>query len=88
MTFIVLKFPDCPYSVLMDGPPAARLASRENRLKLLNFLISECQAAMMNNLENQLEKCSLKTVSILCCQSSSYGMQQFFYFRKLLRLKN
>nr|SVE81336.1 EOG090X06T3 [Daphnia magna] len=46
----------CPYSVLMDGPPAARLANRENRLKLLNFLISECQAAIMNNLENQLEK--------------------------------
>nr|SVE77623.1 EOG090X06T3 [Daphnia lumholtzi] len=46
----------CPYSVLMDGPPAARLANRENRLKLLNFLISECQAALMNNLENQLEK--------------------------------
>nr|SVE75774.1 EOG090X06T3 [Daphnia hispanica] len=51
----------CPYSVLMDGPPASRLASRENRLKLLNFLITECQAAMMNNLENQLQKCSLKT---------------------------
>ncbi|XP_057379141.1 uncharacterized protein LOC130701179 [Daphnia carinata] len=46
----------CPYSALTDGPPAARLANRENRLKLLNFLISECQAAMMNNLENQLEK--------------------------------
>nr|SVE88657.1 EOG090X06T3 [Daphnia sinensis] len=46
----------CPYSVLMDGPPAARLENRENRLKLLNFLISECQAAIMNNLENQLEK--------------------------------
>jgi len=48
----------------MDGPPVTRLAARENRLKLLNFLISECQAAMMNNLENQLEKCSLKTVNI------------------------
>nr|SVE85514.1 EOG090X06T3 [Daphnia pulicaria] len=51
----------CPYSVLMDGPPALRLTARENRFKLLNFLISECQAAMMNNLENQLEKCSLKS---------------------------
>lgn len=54
---------DCPYSSLMDGPPLARLSNKENRLKLLNFLISECQAALMNNLENQLEKCSLNSVS-------------------------
>ena len=49
----------------MDGPPLTRLSSRENRLKLLNFLISECQAALMNNLENQLEKCSLQSVNII-----------------------
>jgi hypothetical protein len=48
----------------MDGPPCNRLTLRENRFKLLNFLVSECQAAMMNNLENQLEKCSLKSVNI------------------------
>nr|SVE74202.1 EOG090X06T3 [Daphnia barbata] len=53
----------CPYAVLMDGPPTARLASKENCLKLLNFLISECQAALMNNLENQLEKCTLRSES-------------------------
>nr|SVE75144.1 EOG090X06T3 [Daphnia dolichocephala] len=53
----------CPYSVLMDGPPTARLVSKENCFKLLNFLISECQAALMNNLENQLEKCTLRSES-------------------------
>jgi len=46
----------CPYSALMGGPPQKRLCSRGNRLKLLNFLISECQAAMMINVEDHRKK--------------------------------
>lgn len=68
----LFKYADCPYSALLDGPPLARLSSRDNRLKLLNFLISECQAAMMNNLENQLEKCSLQAVSVDSTFNSQY----------------
>jgi hypothetical protein len=67
----------------MDGPPVARLATRENRLKLLNFLISECQAAMMNNLENQLQKCSMITVRFYFLKSSLFSDVTHSYFSNL-----
>lgn len=63
----------------MDGPPAARLANRENRLKLLNFLISECQAAIMNNLENQLEKSLPKSVNIFSMSQLSSHVTLYFF---------
>jgi len=46
----------CPYSTLMEGPPQSRLSSRDKRLKLLNFLTTECQAAVMINAENHRKK--------------------------------
>jgi len=46
----------CPYSTLMEGPPQKRLLSKENRLKLLCFLTSECQAAMMINADDHHKK--------------------------------
>jgi len=50
---------DCPYACLMEGPPLIRLSSRMNRLKLINFLVSECEAALMTKYENQLQKSSI-----------------------------
>ena len=36
---------DCPYKCLNDGPVEQRLSSRENKLILLKYLVSELQAA-------------------------------------------
>lgn len=60
---------DCPYSALMGGPPQKRLCSRGNRLKLLNFLISECQAAMMINVEDHRKKAAKHIVTGFCFKS-------------------
>ena len=57
INFLVLT--DCPYACLMEGPPLIRLSSQINRLKLINFLVSECEAALMAKYENQLQKSSI-----------------------------
>ena len=36
---------DCPYKCLTDGPVEQRLSPKENKLILLNYLLSELQAA-------------------------------------------
>ncbi|UYV77038.1 FAM98A [Cordylochernes scorpioides] len=42
-----LKELNCPYKVLMEGPVSQRLVNLESRQILLNFLLSEIQAARM-----------------------------------------
>ena len=39
-------FPDCPYAAL-NGSPVQFLSWRNQRLLLVNFLVSECEAASM-----------------------------------------
>ncbi len=39
--------PGCPHQQLSDGPIMQRLASRQNRLLLLDFLITELEALRM-----------------------------------------
>jgi len=46
----------CPYSALMEGPHRKRLSSRSNRLKLLNFLATECEAAAMISTDERQKK--------------------------------
>jgi len=48
----------------MEGPPQKRLLSKENRLKLLCFLTSECQAAMMINADDHHKKTTKHIVII------------------------
>lgn len=38
---------NCPYSCLTQGPIEERFKSRENKLKLVDFLISEYQSAIL-----------------------------------------
>lgn len=38
----------CPYKCLTDGPVEQRLSSKENKLMLLNYLLSELQAARVS----------------------------------------
>ena len=49
----------------MEGPPQSRLSSRDKRLKLLNFLTTECQAAVMINAENHRKKIAKHIVNDL-----------------------
>ena len=39
---------DCPYSCLTDGPVEQRLSRKDNKLILLNYLLSELQAARIS----------------------------------------
>ena len=52
----IFFFTDCPYSALMEGPHRKRLSSRSNRLKLLNFLATECEAAAMISTDERQKK--------------------------------
>lgn len=45
----LLKELSCPYSVLISGPIAHRFQSKEDRLLLLNYLMSELMAAKMSH---------------------------------------
>ena len=38
----------CPYKCLTDGPVEQHLSSKENKLMLLNYLLSELQAARVS----------------------------------------
>lgn len=39
---------DCPYKCITDGPVEQRLSSKENKLILLNYLLSELQSARIS----------------------------------------
>ena len=45
---VTFLFSGCPYACLTDGPIGKRLFSKENKLILLNYLLSELQAARIS----------------------------------------
>lgn len=49
--------------MLMEGSPLTRLSLRDNRLKLLNFLVSECEAGLIIEAENQAKKLAANSVT-------------------------
>lgn len=58
----LLKELGCPYSVLVSGPPSQRFQSKDVRILLLNYLVSELMAAKMIQKLNPHKKIVIEIV--------------------------
>ncbi|CAK9304806.1 unnamed protein product [Gordionus sp. m RMFG-2023] len=54
-TSAFLKELDCPYTSLLQGPIHNRLSTHKDRLKLLDYLVTELQAAKISLASNDME---------------------------------
>ena len=73
----------CPYRCLTDGPVEQRLSTKENKLILLNYLLSELQAARITaagaaRLNNDFSNISTSD-AVLSRLYNSFSTTNIFY---------